>query len=52
MEDGWGPAGDLSGYVPTGEDQWIREVYRGWVQSNYGAHLTGGVKYDPTWQSR
>ena len=51
MEDGEGPAGDLLGYVPAGEERWIREVYGDWVQSNDGAHLSGGVKNDQAWQS-
>ena len=46
MEDREGPAGDLPGYVPTGEYRWIREVYGDWVQSNDEAHLSGGIKYD------
>ena len=28
MEDGEGHVGDLSGYVPIGEDRRIKEVYR------------------------
>ena len=52
MEDGEGPAGDLLGYVPAGEERWIREVYGDWVQSNNVAHLSGGVKDDQAWQSR
>ena len=32
--DGKGPTGDLTDYVPTGEDWRIREVYGDWVHSN------------------
>ena len=40
-EDGEGAAGDLTGYVPTGENRRIQESYREWVISNDGAHLSG-----------
>ena len=43
---GEGPAGDLSGYVPTEEDRQIREVYEDWVHSNDGARPSGGVRDD------
>ena len=46
------PAGDLPGYVPTGEDRSIKEVYGDWVHCNDGAHLSGGVKDDQAWQAR
>ena len=49
--DGEGPAGDLSGYVSTEEDQRIREVYGYWVKSNDGAHLSGGIKDYKAWQA-
>ena len=50
-EDGEGPVGDLPGYVPTGEERCIKEVYGYWVHSNDGAHLTGGVATDQEWQA-
>ena len=52
MEDRDGPQGDLTGYVPTGEDRHIKDVYREWVHSNNGAHLSGGVKADQECQAR
>ena len=48
-EDGEGPAGDMPGYLPMGEDQQSREAYRDWVHSNDGSHFSGGVKYDQAW---
>ena len=30
-EDGEGSTGDLPGYITTGEDRRIKEVYRDWV---------------------
>ena len=41
MEEGRGAAGDLPGYVPTGEGLQIQEVYGDWVNSNNVAHLSG-----------
>ena len=46
-EEGEGPTQDLTGYMPTGEDKRIMEVYRDWVHSNDGAHLSGGVTEIP-----
>ena len=46
------PAGDFPGCVPSGEDRWIRGVYRDWEHSNDGAHLSGGIKYYQVWQAR
>ena len=43
-EDREGPAGDLPGYVPMGEDRWIREVYGDWLHSNNGSYLSGWIK--------
>ena len=47
--DSEGPAGDLLRYVPTGEDQRIRDIYGDWVHSNDGAHLSKGVQDDKAW---
>ena len=51
-EDGKGAAGDLTGYVPTGEYRRIQEVYGDWVHSNYGDHLSGGIADDKDWHTR
>ena len=50
-EDGEGPAGDLPGYIPTGEDRRMREVYIDWVQFNYGKHLSGWIKDYQAWKA-
>ena len=41
--DSKGDAGYLPGYVPTGEDRRIQEVYADCFHSNDGAHLSGGI---------
>ena len=42
----------MPGYIPTRKDRRIMEVYGHWVHSNYGAHLSGGVKVDQECQAR
>ena len=49
--DGKGGAGDMPGYLPTGEDQRIQEVYRVWMNSNDGAHLNRGMQDNKEWQT-
>ena len=50
-EDNKGTADDMPGYVPTGEDRQIQEVYKDWVYSNNGAHLSGGIQDNKEWQT-
>ena len=47
-----GAVGGLPGYVPTGEDQRIQEVYRYWVNSNDGAHISEGIQDYKEWKTR
>ena len=42
-EDGKGYTGGLPGYITIGEDRQIQEIYRNWVKSNNGAHISGGI---------
>ena len=42
-EDGKGAAGDLTGYLPTGEERQTHEDYRDWVHSNNGDQISGGI---------
>ena len=42
----------MPGYVPTGEEWRIKEVYGDWVHYNDGVLLSGGVKADQVWKSR
>ena len=47
---GEGTAEDLPGYVLTGEDQRMQNIYGDWVHSNNGAHLSTGIQDDKEWQ--
>ena len=47
-----GDTGYLSGYIPTGDDRRIREVYRDWVHYNYGAHPSEGIDDGRVWKTR
>ena len=47
-----GDTGYLSGYIPTGDDRRIREVYRNWVHYNYGAHPSEGIDDGRVWKTR
>ena len=49
--DGEGTTGDLPGYVPTGEDWHIQEVYGDWVNYSNGAHLSEGTQDNKEWQT-
>ena len=42
-EDGKGAAGDLTGYLSTGEERQTHEDYRDWVHSNNGDQISGGI---------
>ena len=48
--NGEGDAGDLSSYIPMGEDRRIQAVCRDWVHSNNGEHLNGGISDDEKWK--
>ena len=48
---GEGTAEDLPGYVLTGEDQRMQNIYGDWVHSNNGAHLSRGIQDDKAWQA-
>ena len=52
MEDGEGSAGYMPGYVSTGKERQIKEVYGDWVHSNDRVHLSGGVKANQEWKDR
>ena len=40
-DDGEGGAGDIPGYISTGEGRRTQDMYRDWVQFSYGVHLSG-----------
>ena len=50
--DNKGAVGDLPGYVATGEDWRIQEVYRDWVNSNYGTHPIEVITDNQEWKTR